>query len=162
MAKVNFTAGRVNGHSCPAGKSQAFLWNSDASGLGVRAAAVRALSYIFQRKLSGATVRVTIGSPKDCPLTRRATKYVRHAAERPADAEASGGRQDVEAVALGLCSPPAAEDRLAAPNRSLHRMCEIAGIALVTLHGLRRSFSSLAGWGESPAGIHGTQAVRHR
>lgn len=65
MAKVNFTAGRVNGHSCPAGKSQAFLWDSNASGLGLRATAAGTLSYIFQGKLNGATVRVTIGSPKD-------------------------------------------------------------------------------------------------
>ncbi|MBY4694504.1 integrase family protein [Burkholderia latens] len=65
MAKVNFTAGRVNGHSCPAGKSQAFLWDSGASGLGLRATAAGSLAYIFQGKLNGATVRVTIGSPKD-------------------------------------------------------------------------------------------------
>ena len=65
MAKVNFTVGRVNGHSCPAGKSQAFLWDSSASGLGLRATAAGTLSYIFQGKLNGATVRVTIGSPKD-------------------------------------------------------------------------------------------------
>ncbi|CAG9228522.1 integrase family protein [Burkholderia vietnamiensis] len=65
MAKVNFTVGRVKGHSCPAGKPQAFLWDSSASGLGLRATAAGSLSYIFQGKLNGATVRVTIGSPKD-------------------------------------------------------------------------------------------------
>lgn len=65
MAKVNFTAGRVNGHSCPAGKPQSFIWDSGASGLGLRATAAGSLSYIFQGKLNGATVRVTIGSPKD-------------------------------------------------------------------------------------------------
>lgn len=65
MAKVNFTVGRVNGHSCPADKPQAFLWDSGASGLGLRATAAGTRSYIFQGKLNGATVRVTIGSPKD-------------------------------------------------------------------------------------------------
>ncbi|ARK78159.1 integrase [Burkholderia pseudomallei] len=65
MAKVNFTAGRVNGHSCPSGKPQSFIWDSGASGLGLRATAAGSLSYIFQGKLNGATVRVTIGSPKD-------------------------------------------------------------------------------------------------
>ncbi len=65
MAKVNFTAARVNGHSCPAGKPQSFIWDSGASGLGLRATAAGSLSYIFQGKLNGATVRVTIGSPKD-------------------------------------------------------------------------------------------------
>lgn len=65
MAKVNFTAGRVNGHSCPTGKAQAFLWDSGATGLGLRATAAGTSSYVFQGKLNGATVRVTIGSPKD-------------------------------------------------------------------------------------------------
>lgn len=65
MAKVNFTAGRVNGYSCPTGKAQAFLWDSGATGLGLRATAAGTLSYVFQGKLNGATVRVTIGSPKD-------------------------------------------------------------------------------------------------
>jgi integrase len=65
MAKVNFTAGRISGHSCPAGKSQAFIWDSGASGLGLRATAAGGLSYIYQGKLNGGTVRVTIGSPKD-------------------------------------------------------------------------------------------------
>ncbi|ARL08084.1 tyrosine-type recombinase/integrase [Burkholderia pseudomallei] len=65
MAKVNFTAGRVSGHSCPAGKSQSFIWDSGASGLGLRATAAGGLSYIFQGKLAGDTVRVTIGAPKD-------------------------------------------------------------------------------------------------
>lgn len=65
MAKVNFTAARVNGHSCPAGKSQSFIWDSGASGLGLRATAAGARAYIWQGKLNGGTVRVTIGSPKD-------------------------------------------------------------------------------------------------
>jgi integrase len=65
MAKVNFTAARVNGHSCPAGKSQAFIWDSGATGLGLRATAAGARTYIWQGKLNGATIRVTIGAPKD-------------------------------------------------------------------------------------------------
>ncbi|NLP64215.1 tyrosine-type recombinase/integrase [Paraburkholderia sacchari] len=65
MAKVNFTAGRVNGHSCPAGKSQAFIWDIGATGLGLRVTAAGARTYIWQGKLNGATVRVTIGAPKD-------------------------------------------------------------------------------------------------
>jgi hypothetical protein len=65
VAKINFTAARVNEHSCPAGKSQAFIWDANASGLGLRATAAGSLSYIFQGKLHGGTVRVTIGAPKD-------------------------------------------------------------------------------------------------
>jgi integrase len=64
MAKVNFTAARVEGHKCPAGKSQSFLWDSRAPGLGLRATASGAKSYIFQGKIHGGTVRVTIGDPR--------------------------------------------------------------------------------------------------
>jgi integrase len=50
-------------------------------------------------------------------------------------------------------SPSAADGRLAAPNRALHRACQTAGVPPVTLHGLRRSFSSLAEWTETPTGV---------
>lgn len=65
MAKVNFTAARINGHSCPAGKAQAFIWDSGATGLGVRATSAGARTYIWQGKVNGATIRVSIGAPKD-------------------------------------------------------------------------------------------------
>ncbi|KVC94872.1 preprotein translocase [Burkholderia ubonensis] len=52
-----------------------------------------------------------------------------------------------------FASPTAADGRLAAPNRALHRVCQAAGIPPVTLHGLRRSFSSLAEWTETPTGV---------
>lgn len=65
MAKVNFTASRVREHVCPTGKAQAFLWDSGASGLGLRATANGSRSYIWQGVLHGRTIRATIGSPKD-------------------------------------------------------------------------------------------------
>ena len=34
--KVRFTAGRVAGLKCPADKPQAFLWDLDQKGLGLR------------------------------------------------------------------------------------------------------------------------------
>ncbi|MGX5885591.1 integrase family protein, partial [Burkholderia gladioli] len=64
VAKVNFTAGRVEAHKCPAGKSQAFIWDSKAPGLGLRATKAGAKAYIFQAKLNGDAVRVTIGDPR--------------------------------------------------------------------------------------------------
>lgn len=63
MAKVKFTAGRVTGHKCEAGKSQSFLWDSEAPGLGLRAASKGGKAYIFQGKLNGQAIRVTIGAP---------------------------------------------------------------------------------------------------
>jgi len=63
MAKVNFTAGRVADLKCAPGKDRAFLWDASAHGLGLRATANGAKSYIFQSKLQGDVIRITIGSP---------------------------------------------------------------------------------------------------
>ena len=38
MSKTKFTAGRVDGFTCQAGKIPSFLWDSAAPGLGLRAA----------------------------------------------------------------------------------------------------------------------------
>lgn len=64
MAKVNFTSARVSGHSCPEGKAQAFLWDNKSPGLGLRATPAGAKAYIFQGKVHGKTVRITIGDPR--------------------------------------------------------------------------------------------------
>lgn len=63
MAKVAFTAGRVDGHTCPAGKPQAFLWDATAPGLGLRATAAGAKAYVFQSEFEGKSLRMTVGSP---------------------------------------------------------------------------------------------------
>jgi len=64
MAKVKFTAGRVDGFRCEGGKSQSFLWDAAAPGLGLRATANGAKAYMFQAKLKGQAIRLTIGDPK--------------------------------------------------------------------------------------------------
>jgi len=63
MGKVAFTAGRVDDHKCPAGKPQAFLWDSTAPGLGLRATANGAKAYVFQSEFRGKTLRMTLGKP---------------------------------------------------------------------------------------------------
>lgn len=60
MAKVKLTAGRVEAFICPDSKAQAFLWDSDAPGFALRATA-GAKSYIFQSRLDGKSIRLTIG-----------------------------------------------------------------------------------------------------
>jgi len=61
MAKVKLTAGRVRDFRCPAGVAQAFLWDTDAPGLAVRATVSGAKAYVFQGKLAGKSLRITIG-----------------------------------------------------------------------------------------------------
>ncbi|WP_369070831.1 tyrosine-type recombinase/integrase [Burkholderia gladioli] len=72
MAKVNFTAARVAAHHCKPGRftekgnaiEQEFLWDSKTPGLGLRATIAGAKAYIFQSKMHGSTVRITIGDPR--------------------------------------------------------------------------------------------------
>lgn len=63
MAKVKLTAGRIEKFKCEEGKAQAFLWCIDVPGLGVRATAgSSAKRYIFQAKVKGQTMRLTLGN----------------------------------------------------------------------------------------------------
>lgn len=69
MAKIKFTAGRIDGFACEPGKSQSFLWDSVAPGLGLRVTKAGARSFMFQAKLCGAAIRLTIGDPKTWSIT---------------------------------------------------------------------------------------------
>jgi integrase len=64
MAKIAFTAGRVDGFKCPATKVQAFLWDATVPGLALRATPAGHPSYVFQSRYQDKTIRLTIGSPK--------------------------------------------------------------------------------------------------
>jgi integrase len=65
MARVNFTAPRVDGYQCEPGKDQSILWDSTAPGLGLRATAGGKKQYIFQAKIKGLGTdpRIPIGDP---------------------------------------------------------------------------------------------------
>lgn len=111
MAKVSFTAARVNGHTCPADKSQAFLWDSKATGLGLRVTAAGAKAYIFQGKIHGKTVRVTIGDPRNWGIddaqeeARRLQRLVDKGIdprERRAEEQASHAARQAERLRQGM------------------------------------------------------------
>ena len=62
MAKVKFTAGRIAALKCDESKAQAFLWCNEVPGLGIRVTPnSSAKGYIFQSKVKGQSMRVTIG-----------------------------------------------------------------------------------------------------
>ena len=63
MAKIAFTAGRVAGFKCTAGKAQAFLWNVTAPGLRLRATPAGKPAYVFQGEFQQKSIRITIGNP---------------------------------------------------------------------------------------------------
>ncbi|MBA3755800.1 MAG: DUF4102 domain-containing protein, partial [Nitrosomonas sp.] len=62
MAKINLTAGRIEDFQCAPGKAQAFLWCAEVQGLAVRATTGSTRKrYIFESKVKGKTIRLTIG-----------------------------------------------------------------------------------------------------
>jgi len=64
MAKLNFTADRVKNFECALGKQQTIYWDAKIPGLGMRITAGGARSYIFETRLGGKTLRITIGDPR--------------------------------------------------------------------------------------------------
>jgi integrase len=67
-SRVRLTAERVADFNCPEGKLQAFLWDTGAPSLALRATPSGRKTYVFEARLHGQTIRVTIGTPKDWPI----------------------------------------------------------------------------------------------
>ncbi len=62
MAKVKLTTGRIANFQCDKEKKQTFLWCNEVPGLGVRATIDSDTKrYVFQAKITGKSMRVTIG-----------------------------------------------------------------------------------------------------
>ncbi len=66
--RENFTAERVASFKCEAGKQQTIHWDGKIPGLGLRVTSSGAKAYVFESRLHGKTVRLTIGSPDVWPL----------------------------------------------------------------------------------------------
>lgn len=160
MAKVKFTAGRVDGFVCEHGKSQSFLWDSVAPGLGLRATASGAKSYIFQAKLNGAVIRTTIGAPSTWPL------------EAPTDGKGkptgNGARQEARRLktlidegkdprqvrAAGLAEAKA--------TRDAERAAEVARLALEDIERSKRELIARVAWDAYIAAPHPKWGAQHR
>lgn len=61
MEKVRFTAGRLDKFKCPEHQKQAFYFDTDVLGLGVRVLPSGKKSFIFESKMHRKTIRTTIG-----------------------------------------------------------------------------------------------------
>ena len=70
MNRESLTAGRIAAFACPAGKSQAFLWDTQTPALAVRATPSGRKTYIFETRLNGDTLRMTIGDVKTWTIQR--------------------------------------------------------------------------------------------
>lgn len=80
MAKFNFTADRVASFQCDAGKHQSILWDAKTPGLGLRATAAGAKSYVFESRLNGKTLRVTIGDVRTWTVAKAQAEATKHKA----------------------------------------------------------------------------------
>jgi integrase len=64
MKRENFTADRVAGFECKQGAKQSIFWDGKTPGLGLRVTAAGSKSYIFETRLNGQTIRITIGDTR--------------------------------------------------------------------------------------------------
>lgn len=72
--RVNLTAGAIDRMVCPADKQQAFMRDSEAPGLRVRATAAGAKSFVFEAKLNRQTIRRTIGDVRSWSIEQARTE----------------------------------------------------------------------------------------
>lgn len=75
--RENFTAGRVSDFECESGKQQSIFWDGKTPGLGLRVTAAGAKSYIFESRLHGKTVRLTIGDVRTWTVARAQAEATR-------------------------------------------------------------------------------------
>lgn len=68
--RVRLTTGRVQSFECPPGKSQAFLWDTDTPSLALRVTPTGRKTYVFEARLNGDTIRLTIGTAADWPIEK--------------------------------------------------------------------------------------------
>lgn len=71
MSKAKLTAGRIAAFRCPDEAPQAFLWDADTPGLAIRATPSEgAKAFIFQGRLRGKSLRLTIGDVRTWDIDR--------------------------------------------------------------------------------------------
>lgn len=77
MSKQNLTAARVESLQCELGKQQTIYWDAKTPGFGLRVTIAGARAYIFESRLFGKTIRLTIGDARAWDLGRARTEAAR-------------------------------------------------------------------------------------
>lgn len=114
MNRERLTNERIKRFSCPEGKRQDFLWDSEMPRLAVRATAAGAKSFIFETKLERQTIRMTIGSVgvwnlDDARVEARRLQTIVDAGRDPRQVKAEITSADEAARAAAIASKEAAE-----------------------------------------------------
>ncbi len=79
-SRVRLTTGRLDVFTCPKDRPQAFLWDTETPSLALRATPTGRKTYVFESRLRGATIRMTIGTLADWPIAQarqRAAEFKR-------------------------------------------------------------------------------------
>jgi len=74
VSRVRLTSGRVEAFNCHADKTQAFLWDKETPSMALRATPTGRKTYVFESRLNGKTIRVTIGATTDWPIEKARLK----------------------------------------------------------------------------------------
>ncbi|MBA2484158.1 MAG: integrase family protein, partial [Nitrosomonas sp.] len=77
MKRENFTARAIACFQCEQGKQQTIFSDSKTPGLGLRVTNTGTKSYIFESKLHGKTLRITIGNIQTWPLAKAQAEAAR-------------------------------------------------------------------------------------
>lgn len=77
MSKQNLTAARVESLQCESGKQQTIYWDAKTPGFGLRVTGAGARAYVFESRLFGKTIRLTIGDARAWDLGRARTEAAR-------------------------------------------------------------------------------------
>lgn len=75
--RENFTAERIVKFHCVPGKHQSIAWDAKTPGLGLRATAAGTKSYVFEARLHGKTLRVTIGDERTWSIKKAQAEATR-------------------------------------------------------------------------------------
>jgi integrase len=77
MKRERFTSHTIKGFQCEEGKKQSIFSDKNTAGLGLRVTAAGNKSYIFETKLHGKTLRITIGDAKSWSIRKAQTEAAR-------------------------------------------------------------------------------------
>lgn len=68
--RFSFTLPRVEKAECEEGKQQSFVWDTNTPGLGLRITSNGSKGYIFESRVNGKTLRLTLGNPRAWSLSK--------------------------------------------------------------------------------------------
>lgn len=116
--RTRLTVPKIAAFSCPAGRGQAFLWDTQTPGFALRASAGGRKSFIFEGRLRGKTLRLSIGDAAAWTLGDARTEAQRLrllvdtgtdprelARQQEAERQAAAAQAQAEALTVGEVWP---------------------------------------------------------